>query len=122
MKRFKEWGQQGGRKRALRLSPVKRSLIASRAARMRWKKSSKSPDSLYQSVRLYDFSLEDPVYLQEILSEGTMDDWKKIHDSIVDKPFGSVAKALDKVLSAEKIYGVTPLWRGILKNLQGDFS
>lgn len=122
MKRFKEWGQQGGKKRANLLSAVKRSAIAARAAQVRWRKSTLEPDSVPQSVRLYHPSFEDPVYIQEILLEGTFDDWQRLYVCLADKPFGAVAQALDKVLLSEKIYGVTPLWQGILKNLQGNFS
>lgn len=119
MKRFKEWGSLGGQKRALHLSPVQRSVIASRAAQTRWKKSMKGEIAVTQSVRLDSFSLDDPVYLQEILLDGTMADWQQLCVCLAERPFGAVAQTLEKVLLSEKIYGVTPLWRGILKNLQG---
>ncbi len=71
------------------------------------------------SVRLRTPSLEDPAYLEEVLQEGDIGDWRMIYEKISDRPFGAVAAALDRVLSSTHQYGITPLWSAILRRLQG---
>lgn len=112
---FKESGRRGGQLRARGLSPLERSSIASLAAQARWKKTV-LPMS---SIRLEGIWWEDPVYLEEVLSEGALPAWKVLYRKIADHPFGPTADALQKVLSYSQIYGVTPLWKGILKKVQG---
>lgn len=115
---FEECGRKGGRKRARRLSPAARLAIASRAANARWKKGGKAPIPI-SSMRLEKPSLEDPVFLEELLREGSLNDWKEIYQKIADHPFGSSSNALEKVLESTLIYGATPLWKEILRNLKG---
>ncbi len=109
---FKASGRRGGQKRARNLSPERRSEIASRAANARWKKP-------HKSVRFDAPSLDDPTYLEEVLLEGSLDDWNRIYEEISDRPFGATAKALGRVLSSTRYYGVSPLWAGILRGVQG---
>lgn len=115
---FKESGRKGGLKRARRLSAAERLAIATRAANARWKKGGKAAIPI-SSIRLEKPSLEDPVFLEELLMEGSLNDWKEIYQKIADQPFGPAADSLEKVLNSINIYGVTPLWNGILRNLRG---
>jgi hypothetical protein len=114
---FRVWGRQGGESRARQLSHAKRSAIAACAAQARWKKKAQAL-KLYQSVRLSSQTFEDPVFLQELLSEGGLADWKELLKIIEDRPFGAVAEALEKALRAEKIYGITALWQDLLSSLR----
>jgi hypothetical protein len=70
------------------------------------------------SVRLDAPRLDDPTYLEEVLLEGSVADWSRIYREISDFPFGSTAEALERVLVSTRHYGVTPLWVGILRNVQ----
>lgn len=115
---FVDWGRRGGRKRARRLSLFKRSEIASRAAKARWQKST-PVSGPFLSVRLVTTELHHPTYLEEILTEGTLDHWSTLYQNILDQPFGEVAKTLEIVLSSTRMYGITPLWGGILKRVRG---
>lgn len=115
---FEECGRRGGKKRAARLSPMKRSAIAARAAQARWKKNLEG-SPLMASVRFDHPRLDAPAYVEEVLSEGSLEDWRQIYRKIADQPFGSTAKALERVLSSAHSYGTTPLWKGILRNVQG---
>lgn len=72
------------------------------------------------SVRLATANWEDPVYLAEVLTEGTLSDWRTLYHRAAEHPFGATSQALTKVLHAEIIYGVTPLWHGILRMIQGN--
>lgn len=117
---FEDYGRQGGIKRSQSLSGLERSLIARKAAENRWGKRAKT--LLMPSIRLNQSTLSHPVFLEELLTEGSLDDWKILHHEITDHPFGPTAVALKKVLLSTKIYGVNPLWRGILKSVQGGFS
>ncbi|MBI3541361.1 MAG: hypothetical protein HY073_04410, partial [Deltaproteobacteria bacterium] len=101
------------------LSPVERTSIASRAALARW--SSQGSSSLMKSVRLDQPNLEDPVYLEELLLEGSLEDWRRLYQKIMNEPFGSTAQTLQRTLSSTHIYGVTALWKGIFRGLQGNF-
>jgi len=115
---LREAGQRGGKARARRLTDRRRSEIASRAALARWRPSP-SMERALPSVRLVEADLTDPVYLAEILSEGNLRDWSLLRRRILDKPFGETAQALEKVLRAEPIYGVAPLWIGLLRSARG---
>lgn len=115
---FEECGRKGGLKRARRLSAPERLAIASRAANARWKKGGKEPLPI-SSVRLEQPSLDDPVFLEELLMEGSLDEWREIYKKIADQPFGPAADSLEKALESTNIYGVTPLWKGILRNIKG---
>ncbi len=77
------------------------------------------PSSFMPSIRLEEPSLNDPVYLEEILSEGAWKDWRALYRFVADKPFGSVACALEKVCASVDIYGAVELWSGILRSLRG---
>lgn len=91
-----------------------------RAAAFRWKKVTPPQHSApLPSVRLQKPRWEEPVYLEEILSYGTLGDWQQLYSRLADQPFGVEAQALETVLAALKIYGAQPLWKGILHNLQG---
>ena len=114
---FKKWGSEGGRSRKKALSPSRRSRIASQAAHARWGK--KPVLQKMESIRLEKPSLEDPVYLEEILSEGGLREWRMLYHQVADHPFGETAKALEKVVCSVEIYGTTNLWRSLLKNLRG---
>lgn len=118
---FKKKGRQGGLRRARRLSAVQRSTIASKAARMRWRRNA-TKKQWPKSFRLQAPLFSDPVYLEEVLNDGTIDLWREVYLEIADKPFGEVALVLEKVLSVTKIYGITPLWQGLLKRLRGAMS
>ncbi len=117
---FKKAGRLGGETRARNLSPGRRSEIASRAAAARWRKTPAARSrALMESVRFNAPNLEDPAYLEEVLLDGSVDDWKPIYEAISDRPFGAVATALDRVLKFTQGYGVIPLWTGILSNVRG---
>lgn len=73
------------------------------------------------SVRLRGALWGNPVYLEEVLSHGSLRDWKELRRRIADHPFGAEAGALEKVLNAISIYGTISLWKGILGNLRGNF-
>jgi len=115
---FQECGRRGGLRRARRLSPVERSAIAAHAAQARWKRQAPSSTPM-ASVRLDRAGWEDPVYIEELVAEGSLADWKQIYRKISDEPFGSTARALERVLASTEVYGVNALWRGILSMLQG---
>ena len=117
---FKCCGARGGHKRAKRLTPLERSAIASKAAHMRWGKVSVGSSSMV-SIRLDSATLHNPTYLEEILSEGSIADWRQIYRIIADQPFGATAQALEKVLTATTMYGITPLWKALLRTIQGNF-
>lgn len=74
---------------------------------------------MMESVRFDAPSLEDPAYLEEVLLDGSLGDWSRIYKEISDRPFGAIAEALKTVLSSTRYYGVTPLWMGLLKGIQG---
>ena len=114
---FTEWGRLGGKHRRRALPPGLRRAIASRAARARWG-TKEAPPSL-QSVRLENPAWDDPVFLEEVLTEGDLSDWRELYRQIFDRPFGETAQALERVVASVTIYGAAPLWRGLLKNLQG---
>lgn len=119
---FKQCGRRGGRARARRLTSSRRSAIAAQAASARWQNlhvTAKQSSCPVPSVRLRGSSWDDPAYLQEILSEGSLEDWGQLYESLADRPFGGIAEALKQVLVSEEIYGVTPLWKGILQGVQG---
>lgn len=84
---------------------------------MRWGSGDRRP----ASVRLEDPSWENPVYLEEVLTEGGLDAWEELYRQIRDKPFGPTATVLEKVLSRVSIYGVTPLWTGLLRTVRGGY-
>lgn len=116
---FRKCGRRGGRIRARRLAPARRSAIAARAAGVRWDREALA---LMQSVRLDRSLLEDPVYLEELLQEGSLSDWRTVYRELADRPFGPTARALQQVLASTHTYGVTPLWQGILRTVQGAVS
>ncbi len=116
-KTFARWGRSGGQKRAKRLSSSQRSLIASHAARARWKIKPTSAD--HSSVRLQHADWSNPVYLEEVLANGTVSDWQALYRHIADFSFGKTADALSRVLLVSELYGVIPLWRGILRTSRG---
>ncbi|MBI1870824.1 MAG: hypothetical protein HYS07_06500 [Chlamydiae bacterium] len=106
---FREWGREGGEKRARLLSRERRSRIAAKAAQKRWGS---------YSIRLKSAYWNDPVYLEEILSEGTLQTWRKLYHRLKKKPMGPTALSLEKVLASVKLYGVISLWREILKKIR----
>ncbi len=114
---FVEQGRRGGLKRARSLSRLQRITIASRAAKARWQAGSASLS--VRSIRLNRPDFNDPVYLEELLSEGSLESWRELCHRVSERPFGPSANALERVLSSTEIYGVVPLWRGILKNMRG---
>ena len=118
---FTKWGRWGGQARARRLTPAHRANIAAHAARTRWGLADVAAP-LRSSVRLRKPMWHDPVYLEEILAEGTVADWRALYQQITEHPFGPIAKALEQVLTASKIYGATPLWQGLLRRVQGTLS
>ena len=112
---FRKWGREGGKKRARSLSASRKKAIASHAAKARW-----GTQDLYpKSVRLNFPRFDDPVYLQEVLEKGQLQEWRRLYHEISEHPFGPTADALRRVLDSTNIYGTTVLWRSILKNLQG---
>lgn len=117
-KPFVNFGRIGGRTRARNLSPDRRSEIAARAARIRWKNAGMH-QSLMPSVRFTAPSLDEPAYLEEVLLEGGLRDWRRIIEEISDQPFGPLASALERVLACSHHYGVIPLWSAILRRIQG---
>lgn len=115
---FEHWGRQGGERRTKRLSAGRRSLIASHAARIRWGK----PERLTKympSVRLQAAGWGDPVYLEEILTQGGVEEWRRLYHLIAEHPFGETAKALEKVVTFSHVYGASHLWHSLLDNLRG---
>lgn len=117
---FKKWGKKGGRTRARNLSLAKRRAISRHAAQMRWGRQAE--ETAMPSVRLEGAIWDNPVYLEEILSYGSLRDWRELRERIADRPFGSEAAALEKVLGAADIYGAVALWKRVLGHLRGDFS
>lgn len=118
-KAFARWGRSGGQLRAKRLSSAQRSQIASQAARTRWKSKAALVNKDHPSIRLQGANWKSPVYLEEILSDGNIADWRALYRRVADFPFGETADALARVLSASHIYGVTPLWQGLLRSVRG---
>jgi hypothetical protein len=127
-KAFRQWGQRGGKRRAQRLSATKRQAIARMAAQQRWQRPipdggtgqhSEAERPRMTSVRLDQPRWDDPVYLVEILEDGTLLDWRELRRIVAEHPFGSVAMALGRVLEASEIYGTKVLWTKILCILQG---
>ncbi|MBI2336423.1 MAG: hypothetical protein HYU97_06640 [Deltaproteobacteria bacterium] len=116
---FQNWGKQGGKIRARQLSAERRRAIAVQGAHARW---GKKAHLLPPSVRLSKLEWNNPVYLEEILSEGSLEAWRELYRQLYDQPFGPAALALKKVLASTKIYGITPLWEGLLKRVQGEVS
>lgn len=115
---FADFGRRGGVKRCRSLSGFERSRIAKKAAMARWGQVSQK---IMTSIRFDKPDLTNPAFLEELLAEGSLDDWKILRCEVANRPFGLSAVALKKVMSSTKIYGVTPLWKGILKNAQGGF-
>ena len=115
---FVRWGHSGGKKRAKNLSQQERSHIASHAACIRWA-SIKKTKKEHTSIRLKEAKLDDPVFLEEILSEGSLDSWKELYRELSDHPFGSIAEALQSVINYTHIDGVTHLWTRVLETLRG---
>src|SRR3989338_627476 len=99
---FRTWGKQGGDARKRRLSPGRLRSIASQAARARWGVGASGPSM--SSVRLETPSWNDPVYLEEILSEGSLREWRQLYRRIGDHPFGETTSALGRVLNSVEIY------------------
>lgn len=116
-KMFENWGRAGGEKRKKNLSPGRRAFIATQAAHARWGRGELSFSM--PSVRLDQARWEDPVYLEEILEEGELEDWRVLYRHVAEHPFGEIAGALEKVVRSVEIYGATNLWRGLLNNLRG---
>lgn len=116
---FASYGRKGGLKRSYALSGLKRTLIAKKAAKTRWSKHSHLIEQIMPSVRFNESTLSNPTFLEELLEEGSLDDWRVLYLEVTNHPFGSTAISLKKVLSSTKIYGITPLWKGILKVAQG---
>lgn len=116
---FANYGRKGGLKRSDSISGLKRTLIAQQAAKARWDKHSPITKQLMPSIRFNESALSNPTFLEELLEEGSLDDWRILYREITNRPFGTTATSLKKVLSSTKIYGITPLWKGILKIAQG---
>lgn len=115
---FAKWGKRGGATRARRLSPTQRRAIAVHAARSRWHTTG-TPPLPFRSTRLTENDWTNPVFLEEVLTDGSIADWQELYHRLADRPFDVTARALETVLHATDIYGVTPLWKGILRQLQG---
>ena len=113
---FQKWGRQGGLKRARSISSHLRKSIATRAAQARWKNKN---SLLLKSIRLENPQWCDSVFIEEILSEGTVEQWKEIYHKIANHPFGSTAQSLEKVLNSSEMYGISPLWKGLLRGVRG---
>lgn len=116
---FARWGRSGGQLRAKRLSSSQRSQIASQAARARWKSKAASASEGHLSIRLRSVNWKNPVYLEEILSDGKIADWRVLYRQIAEFPFGETADVLLRVLESTQIYGVTSLWKGLLRSVRG---
>lgn len=114
---FTQWGQRGGKARARRLDPARRSSIAAQAARSRWQRHAPAPTSM-PSIRLRAIDWEDPVYVEEVLVDGSLHDWGQLYQRIANHPFGPTAVALQQVLAHGEGYGVIPLWHGLLRQVQ----
>lgn len=99
------------------LGASQRHAIAAQAARARWGKG--RSDFLPASVRLNSPSWDDPVYLEEVISDGGLSEWRELYHRISEHPFGETAHALGRVVRSVEIYGSTNLWRALLRNLQG---
>ncbi len=117
-KYFEHWGRRGGEKRTGLLSKEQRSLIASHAARVRWGKQEKTHE-IMPSVRLEVAEWRDPVYLEEILTQGGVEEWRHLCHLITEHPFGETSKALEKVVTFSHVYGASNLWYSLLVNLRG---
>ncbi len=115
---FVRWGKVGGKTRAKKLSRVERSRIASHAAQIRWKSAKNNFNQLI-SIRLNEARWDDPVFLEEILSEGSLESWRELFRQLIDHPFGKIAEALSRVVNSTQIYGATPLWKGIINTIHG---
>ena len=71
------------------------------------------------SVRLNNPAWKDPVYLEEILADGGLAEWRQLYRRVADHPFGETAQALEKVAGAVAIYGASRLWMSLLNHLRG---
>jgi hypothetical protein len=71
------------------------------------------------SIRLNEARWDDPVFLEEVLSLGSLELWKKLYRRLADRPFGKTKEALIRVIDSTHIYGATFLWKGIINTLQG---
>lgn len=118
---FKKWGGEGGAKRAQNLSPSKRRAISRHAAHARWG-GPKTDETSMPSVRLKESLWRDPIYIEEVLSHGSLRDWKELRRMITDRPFGAESAALETVLRATDVYGTVLLWKGMLGHVRGVFS
>jgi hypothetical protein len=118
---FRAWGKNGGKKRAENLSRAARQMIARRAAQTRWGKVNRNGSKM-ASVRFQKMPWQEPAYLEEVLDFGSLTDWRELKRRIFDHPFGPEAQSLERVLSATHIYGVTPLWKGIMNELRGTYE
>lgn len=115
---FMACGKKGGAQRKKRLSATQRSHIAKLAARKRWGLTTSTQEQI-QSIRLESPSWSNPVYLEEILLEGSLQEWQTLCRLISEHPFGDVAHALETVVISTHIYGATNLWGSLLKGLRG---
>lgn len=70
------------------------------------------------SIRLDAADWEDPVYVEEVLLEGGLRNWSQLFQRIANHPFGPTAVALAQVVAHGEAYGVIPLWRGLLRQVQ----
>lgn len=114
---FAQWGKEGGERRKKALDAGERRAIAVRAAQARWgeRRSDFSP----ASVRLNNPSWDDPVFLEEVIADGGLPEWRELYHRIAERPFGETADALGKVVDSVQVYGATNLWKALLRNLQG---
>jgi hypothetical protein len=55
------------------------------------------------SVRFGAPSLEEPAYLEEVLVEGGLRDWKMIYEEISDRPFGPVVLGFEADQNARRL-------------------
>lgn len=115
---FKLCGKNGGNKRKKRLSAARRAEIAKLAAQSRWSDRGKV-NKESGSIRLASPEWSEPVYIEEILSEGGIKEWAILYNLISEHPFGKIAKSLERVVSSTHIYGATNLWRSLLVGLRG---
>jgi len=118
---FRACGKKGGIQRKKRLSAARRSHIARLAARKRWSRKI-STEEQPQSIRLDTPAWSDPVYLEEILSEGGIQEWQTLYRLISERPFGEIANALETVVTFTHIYGATHLWKSLLMSLRGTYE
>jgi len=61
---------------------------------------------------------ESIVAVEDILTRGSVDDWRELASRVREDPKGASAQALRAVVENVYMYGTTVIWRNFLKRLE----